>query len=73
MFDTDLVMSVGRTIGELSDESSELLGFLDRVAKDTDFTSNTRSDISKEIKSIETSLANITQILAQELKGKDDE
>ena len=73
MFNVDLVMSVGRTIGELSDESSELLGILDRVAKDTDITRKTRSDISKEIKSIETSLANITQILAKELKGKDDE
>lgn len=73
MFDTDLVMNIGRTIGELSDESSELLGFLDRVSKDTDFTSKTRGDISKEIKSIETSLANITQILAQELKEKNDE
>ncbi|WP_127448454.1 hypothetical protein [Veillonella sp. 3310] len=70
MFDTDLVMSVGRTIGELSDESSELLGFLDKVASNTDFKSKTRDDIGKEVKSIETSLANITQILALELKGE---
>lgn len=70
MFDTDLVMSVGRTIGELSDESSELLGFLDGVASNTDFKSKTRDDIGKEVKSIETSLANITQILALELKGE---
>lgn len=70
MFDTDLVMSVGRTIGELSDESSELLGFLDRVVNNTDFTSKTRGEIGKEVTSIETSLANITQILALELKGE---
>lgn len=70
MFDTDLVMNVGRTIGELSDESSELLGFLDRVTSNTDFTSKTRDNIGKEVKAIETSLANITQILALELKGE---
>lgn len=70
MFDTDLVMKVGSTIGNIADNSSEILGFLDDIVSDTDFDGNTRKEISKEINAIEQSLINITKLLSNELQGE---
>lgn len=70
MFDTDLVMKVGECIGQVSDESSELLYYLDKLKEETDFKAKTRNEIAKEVKLIEQSLANITMILSSELQGE---
>ena len=68
MFNTDLTMKVGSTIGNIADNSSEILGFLDDIVYDTDFDVDIRNEISKEINAIEQSLINITKLLSNELQ-----
>lgn len=70
MFNVDLVMKVGSTVGNIADNSSELLGFLDDLTLDTDFRDETRENIFKEIDIIENSLAKITLLLSSEIQGE---